>query len=379
MPTMQSAPGAHIVLDGKPMLYFGGTAYTALQGDPRIINAACEATRQYGLASATSRSGIGNTPPTLDVERRAAEYFGCDDAFYFVSGYLGNAIFTRTLRGHVDIIFIDEASHFCVFEAAELLHQPLIRFKHRDVAELDRLLSEHVQPGMMPMVMTDGVFAVLGDIAPLAEYHRLLGRYDRAVLCVDDAHAAGVLGDNGRGTFEHAGLAGANTRLPLIDANPSGTYMLFSATLSKALGGFGGIIPGSNDFINAIKGHSRLYNGASAPTVPAAAATATALQLLMTEPAHQQNLRRNVAALKDKLRQLGLPVDDTPVPIIGLKLGDADNMRRIQRQLADNGIQIAYSPNYAGVGPEGMLRIAVFSTHTTEELDHLAEALRQAM
>lgn len=376
---MQSPTGPHIVIDGKRYLYFGGTAYTALQSDARVIEAACQATRQYGLASATSRGGIGTMPPIREVEQLAARYFGCEDAFYFVSGYLGNTVFAYTLVGHVDIVFIDEAAHYCVVEAAHLLHKPAIRFKHTDPDDLARLLREHVQPGMKPMVLTDGVFAALGDIAPLGAYRDLLRPYPGSVLCVDDAHAVGSIGEHGRGTFEYLGLEGVNTWLPGMESAGPGPHLLMSATLSKALGGFGGIIAGSAAFIEKLKAGSHLYRGASAPSVPDASGTAKALELILTEPIHCQALRRNCMLVRERLRGLGLTVNDLPVPIISLTVGDASNMQRIHRELAARSIWLPYFTAYAGVAGEGLLRIAVFSTHTEAMIDELIGALREVI
>ncbi len=193
--------------------------------------------------------------------------------------------------------------------------------------------------------------------------------YPGALLCVDDAHGLGVLGDRGRGTFEHAGLfdRGVNVE-PTHDNSPR---LLFCGTLSKAIGGFGGIIPGSSAFIEQLKKTSNYYRGASAPPVPAAAATARALQLVIAEPAMRTRLWDNVRTLKSGLRDLGLHTDDTPVPIICLSIGTADNMRRIQTELMQRGIVIAHMATYSGLGPEGALRIAVFATHTDEMINQL--------
>ena len=128
MPVMQSPPGAETVIDGRRYLYFSGTGYLGLQGHPEVIRAACEATRQYGIGSATSRGGYGDTPPTLDVERRAAQFLATDDAFYFMSGYAGNSILVLLLEGAFDAVFVDELSHYCVLEAARLSARPVTRF-----------------------------------------------------------------------------------------------------------------------------------------------------------------------------------------------------------------------------------------------------------
>jgi 7-keto-8-aminopelargonate synthetase-like enzyme len=161
------------------------------------------------------------------------------------------------------------------------------------------------------------------------------------------------------------------------DGGKSSFY--YCGTLSKAVGGYGGIIPGSTRFIEQLKARSHCYGGASAPPVPVAAATARALQLITSLPAMRAQLARNVAKLKAGLRDMGLSVDDTPVPIICLTIGDAQWMQRIQRQLMHDGIAIAYKAAYAGLGPEGALRIAVFATHTEEMIAELLDAMAKAL
>ena len=153
--------------------------------------------------------------------------------------------------------------------------------------------------------------------------------------------------------------------------------LLFSGTLSKAVGGFGGIIPGSREFIDRIKSQSPHFGGASPPPAPIAAATARAIELVMAEPGLRTRLWSNARLLKDGLRSMGFDVDDTPVPIVCLVIGTAENMQRIQRELMARGIAIAYMAAYAGLGPEGGLRLAVFATHTEAMIRQLLDELRR--
>lgn len=377
MPVMQSPPGAETVIDGRRYLYFAGTGYLGLQGHPEVIGAACEATRQYGIASATSRGGFGDTPPVLEVERRAAELFATDDAFYFATGYVGNHLLALLLEGSYDAVFVDERSHYCVFEAARLSARPVFRFHHRDAGDLAASLRANLGPGQRPLVTSDGVFAARGTIAPVADYCTELARYDGAALSIDDAHAVAVLGRHGRGTYEHAELAADAVNRDAHSEGPpdAGPALYACGTLSKAVGGFGGILPGARAFIDRVRSHSPYYRGASGPPVPAAAATARALELILADPGLRRRLWENVRLLKTGLRALGLETDDTPVPIVSLSIGDAANMQRIQRELAAHGILIAHM-HYAGLGPEGALRLAVFATHTPEMIGRLLEELK---
>ena len=357
---MQSPPGPETVLDGKRYLYFAGTGYFCLHGHPELIEAACEATRRYGLGSATSRTGFGENPPLREVERRAAEFFAAENAFYFVSGYCGNAILAQGLGDEYDLVLVDELSHYSVFDGVLQGHARSTTFAHRDPESLARKLREELKPGERPLVMSDGVFPISGAIPPAVEYLAVVESYGGGV-CLDDAHATGVLGENGRGTFEHLGLFGER--------------LYSSGTLSKALGGHGGIIARDREFLDRVRSRSHLFNGASPPPVPAAAATAKALEIVAAHPEIRRRLWDNVAYFKNGLERMGLEVDRTPVPIICLETGNAGEMEHIQRGLMERGIVIAFTREYAGVGKNGALRIAVFSEHTREMLDRLLAEL----
>lgn len=386
MPLMQGPPGPVTVLDGREYLYFAGTGYLGLQGRPEVVQAACDAARQYGLGSATSRGGFGDTPPVVEVERRAARFLGTEDAFYFAGGYAGPWLVVSGLEGSsrvrethhwsgafhapYEAVFVDECSHYAVRDAAHRAGAPVFPFPHRDVAALADALRRHLRPGARPLVMTDGVFAALGTIAPVAGYCELLSAREGAVLLIDDAHGVGVLGERGRGTAEHAGLS--------IGAGPapdSPARVRVCATASKALGGFGGIVPGGRDFVENVKTRSHWFRGASAPPPPVAAATAKGIEIAAAEPQLRERLGRNARLLRQGLRAMGLQADDSPVPIVSLTLGDEANMRRIQQTLMDRGVAVAHM-HYAGLGPHGALRIAVFATHTEEMIGRLVEELR---
>jgi 7-keto-8-aminopelargonate synthetase-like enzyme len=414
MPLQETPPGAVTQIDGREVLYFVGTGYLGIQGRPEVIEAAIEGARRYGIGSANSRTAFGTTPPLLEVERLAAALFGLDDAFYFASGWMGNSILLHAFDAKVGQIFIDECSHYSIAEAARLAGRPPITFHHRDAEDLRSKLSEHLKPGRAPWVLSDGVFAATGHIAPADRYYEVLQPYPGSTLCLDDAHGIAVLGENGRGTFEHVGLwhlsprplsgegpgvravasprplgegpgvrAAESRTLPSPLASPNSALpcpaLLFCGTMSKAVGGYGGIIPGGREFMQQLKSRSPYMGGASAPPTPIAAATARALELILAEPALRSRLRSNVRLLKAGLRRMGFDVDDTPVPIVCLQFGTAHQMQRIQQELMARGIAIAYMAAYSGLGPEGALRLAVFATHTEEMIARLLDALRQVV
>ncbi|MFO0944332.1 MAG: pyridoxal phosphate-dependent aminotransferase family protein [Planctomycetota bacterium] len=387
---MESSPAPVTALNGSRYLYFAGTGYLGLQGHPEVIEAAREAILRFGVHSATSRTGFGNSQPVREVELRAAEILDGEDALYLASGYAGNLAIAAALDEKVDIVLLDENAHDSLRDASRLLTKlncaPLV-FRHRDAGHLRDLLRMHVRPGERPLVMTDGIFAVRGSLAPIAEYIDVLSEHAGSMLLVDDAHAMGVLGPGGKGSFEHAGVDGTRINQPL-DWNVNGGPRLFqTGTLSKGIGGHGGVIAGSRGFLDRVRERSGWYRAASAPAAPVAAATAKCLELVQKHPELRETLVGNVAYLRRGLRGLGIAVEDTPSPIIGITLESSNpspeiNARRmdsIQRHLADQGILIAYSRVYTGAGPSGTLRIAVFANHDASMFDRLMDSMREAM
>lgn len=358
---MESAPGVVTVVDGKPYLYFVGTSYYCLHGHPELIRAADEALHKYGLGSGTSREGFGDSPVLLDVEKKVAAFFGTEDTAYFVSGYVGNMVLAQGLADRYDVIFFDESSHYSVLDGVYSTRKPTFTFRHRDPEDLGRQLKKQLRPGQRPLVMTDGIFPTFGRIAPAPEYARLVASYN-GILCLDDAHAVGVLGPHGRGTLDHFGLSAEN--------------LYFCGTLSKAFGSHGGFVTGTRDFIGRLKASVGVLQGASPTPIPAAAAAAKGVEILMGHPDMRDRLRRNVARVKSGLKKMGFDVDDTPVPIVTWLMGKAENMKRVQAELLKKGIAVRLS-TYIGAPAGGVLRASIFSEHTPAHIDRLLDELRK--
>jgi len=364
------------MVDGRRYIYFGGTGYLGLASHPKVVEAACAAVRRYGVHAATSRHGFGHTPAILDAERAVAEFFETEDAFYYASGYLVNHIMLQALASRVDSVFVDRHSHYCVWEAARLSGKKVTAFAHRDPNDLQSQLAAHLQRGQRPLVMTDGVFPITGALAPLPDYLDVLSAYPGAVLHVDDAHGFGVLGGRGRGTLEHFGLWGdqATWREP-----STGPFLTVCGTLSKALGGYGGVIPGSGDFIRHVRSSSHYYDGASAPSSADAGASAAALRIAREEPSLRDCLRRNSSLLRSGLRDLGLSVEDGPSAHFSLSVGTAGDMGRLHQELRNSGYLVPYATVYPGLGPEGALRFAVCALHTPEMIQGLLARLKELL
>jgi len=226
MKRMGSPIGARMVIDGGEVDYYCGTSYYTLHGDARVIRAAADAMRDYGLGPATR----ARVAPIDEVTDLACGFFETETVLYLISGYLGAMVLAQALSEDYDIVFVDDRSHYSVFDGVRSSGKRIVPFHHLDAEDLSRRLARDVAPKQVPLVMTDGVFPVTGAIAPLPDYASALSAYDGALLCTDDSHAVGVIGPRGQGTFEHHGLRGDGFHL--------------AGTLSKAFGGIGGIIPG---------------------------------------------------------------------------------------------------------------------------------------
>lgn len=364
MSIMESAPGARAVIDGKEVDYFCGCSYFGFHGRRDLIDAACKATLRYGLGSATSRAGYGDNPILLAVESNAASFFDTESALYYVSGYMGNAILLQGLSDDYDIVFVDACSHYSVLDGASISNKPVVTFAHRDADDLKARLARHLKPGQRPVVICDGVFAVSGQLSPIPDYVAVLDNYDPYMICVDDAHAAGVIGQKGRGSFEYHGL--------------SGSQLHAAGTLSKAFGGSGGIIACETALRARLIRKARMCFASSAPPTPVAAATAKALEVLREHPELRARLWDNVAHAKNGLRALGFEIDPTPVPIICLSSKEV-SLARLPDELFARGIVIsryyAGGNDYSSVPEGGAVRIAIFATHSPEQIDRLVEEI----
>jgi len=358
--TMMDSPvGPRAVINNREVDYFGGTSYYSLHANPRVIEAARAAIGKYG-------TGPGNTistPPLRDAVRGIAAFFDTEDARVVASGYLADMMLVQTLRDDYDTAFVDDRSHYSVFDGIRATGKPVVAFGHLEPDDLRAKLKEHLRPRHVPLVLTDGVFPVTGAIAPLAGYAAVLSRYEGALLCIDDAHGVGVLGEGGRGTFEHWRLRGSNQYL--------------AATLSKAFGGLGGFVPGSSAFTGKIDRSERIPEGASPPSTGAAAAAAMGVKILSECPEMRVRLRKNIAHLRRGLATLGIETGDTPVPIVCIEGRSGMDLKKLHTGLQEADIIVSHIPprGYSDAPSVETLRIAVFSTHTEDQLDRLIDAL----
>ena len=361
---MESAPGTDVVINGRKYLHFAGTGYFQLAAHPELLKAAANATLKYGIGSATSRAITGTTPLLVEIENKIADFFDTEDAAYLPSGYLSNIAGLKALNemNTFDVIFIDEGSHYCLTEGTMTIGKPIINFRNRCVDDLKSKLADKLKPNELPLIASDGLFPIWAKPAPLAAYLKLAEKHN-GLVWIDDAHGVGILGENGRGSYEQQGL--------------KSDRLFMGATLSKAFGAYGGIIPGKADFIQQIKKGS-VMTGSSSPMNAAVAAGLKGLELVKNNPQMHEKLWENARYLKAGMKSLGISTDANCLPVAAFKTEDVSEMTHIHHALMDDGIYIQHT-KYKGSGDAGVLRIVVFSTHTKKQIDTLLLSLKKVI
>lgn len=361
---MEGKAGTTVLLDGSPCLYFAGTSYFQLHSHPDVIQAAVEACQRGGMGSATTRTMTGTTPLLLKLEQKAASYFQTEDAVYLPSGYLSSLAGMQALKalGKYERIFLDECAHYSLQEGAMATGLPIEYFKNGDLSSLGKELEQKLLPGERPLIGSDGLFPISAQLAPLDGFVNLANKFD-GVVWIDDAHGVGVLGASGKGTAE--------------ELNVSSNRLYMGATLSKAFGSYGGIIPGTTAFTDAVRS-TGVMSGSSAPLNAAVASGIKSLEILDKNPGLRKQLQENARQLKKGLSSLGIQCRADEIPIVSFTLGNSHNMESIQSSMLKEGIYIQYT-HYKGAGSEGVLRMVVSSSHTKEEINRLLNSLGKAI
>lgn len=355
--------GARTRIAGRERDYFSGTGYLGLQSDRRVLNAAAEALQRYGLTTGTSRGGYGEHPLYTALEAQACAFFGVERVLYFSSGYLGSALLAQGRSEACQRIFVDAASHFSVWDGARSSGLPVHGFAHGDAQALREAIRQNLRPGERPLILSDGLFPISGELTPLPDYLTVAEEWQGEVA-LDDAHAFGVLGEHGRGVTEEWGV-------------PLGRCWV-CGTLSKGLGGYGGIIPGGAAALNELEAHSRVTVGASATPLPIVAAATRALQLA-AQPELRQRLWENVALARQGFRRLGWPLPESRSPIVCLGVRPGLDLGKIKDELFARDLCIAHVRTYSSTPPGGALRIAIFATHTREQIERLLFEMEQLL
>jgi 8-amino-7-oxononanoate synthase len=355
IPVVTARDGIWVEREGRRLLSFSCNDYLNLSQHPAIIEAALAATRRYGIGAGASRLVTGNHPLYEELETKLARFKGTDAACVFGSGYLANTGIIPTLVGADDLIVLDELSHACIHAGAKLSGAHVESFRHNDVADAEGLMTAHRAAHAHALIITDGVFSMDGDLAPLAELARLAERCD-AWLLSDDAHGLGVVG-GGRGSAYTNG-SGANVPLQM-------------GTLSKAIGTYGGYLCASRPVIDLMRTRARTFIYSTGLPPPVVAAAIAALDLIEREPDYAAEPLRKA---KSFTRALNLPdAQSTIVPVI---LGETDAALAAADLLADEGfLVVAIRPPTVAAGT-ARLRFAFTALHPDKEVERLAGIVR---
>ena len=348
----------HVLLKGRKLSYFSGCDYFRLASHPAIVEAARTAATRFGLSVSASRMTTGNHPLLAETEQALRLFFGAPDALLVPAGYFTNLIVAQALAGTFTHALIDESAHPALKDAAGMLGATILPFKHLQPADVARIIRETPTPARF-ILLTDGMFSNDGAAAPLREYLQALPA--SALLLVDDAHGAGVLGKTGRGTLEHC-------RVPR-------TRIIQTATLSKSFGAGGGVILASLALRRQIMGKSRLFIGSTPAPLPILAGALAASRLLRRRKSFLTQLHNNATRVKTALRNAGFPVPETPGPIIPIHPRSPSEATHLNRALLQAGILPPFI-KYPGGPASGYFRFVISSEHTRPQLDTLLHVLR---
>ena len=361
MRTVEGEQDSSVVINGKKVLMFSSNNYLGLANHPGLKKASMDAALYYGTGSGGSRLISGSMEVHRTLERELALFKGTDGALLFSSGYHANVGAMSALAGEGDLILSDEFNHASIVDGCRLSRGEVRVYKHGDMNSLKEMLRRSSK-FKQRLIVTDSVFSVDGDIAPLPDIVDLAEKYS-ALVMVDDAHGTGVLGKKGKGAIEHFGL--------------EGKVEIQMGTLGKALGSFGAYIAGSEDLIHYLvnKTRSLLYTTALPPSVCGSALAA--LKILGERPELVSELRNNASYFRKGMRDLGYPIPESGTPILPLILRDPFVTMNMAQSLFDEGVYVqGIRPPTV---PEGTsrLRITLLASHTREQLDFGLRAFKK--
>jgi glycine C-acetyltransferase len=357
--TLGSPQGAWLIVDGKRVLNFCSNNYLGLANHPRLLKAACEAMEKYGIGPAAVRSIAGTMDLHVQFEKRMASFKNVEACISFQSGFNANLAAIPALVGKEDAIFSDELNHASIIDGSRLSGAQIIRYAHCNPDDLKRVLDAERAKFPRALVVTDGVFSMDGDIAPLDKIYEVVQQFE-AVLMVDDAHGEGVLGRGGRGIVDHFDLHGK------VDIEVG--------TLSKAFGVVGGVVAGNPLVVEWLRQRGRPFLFSSAITVPDTAACIAALDLLEESTELVDRLWENTRYFKAEMKSMGFDIGSSVTPITPVMLGEAPLAQQFSRELFERGV-FAMAIGFPTV-PRGKARIRVMisASHETDDLDKGLEA-----
>ena len=357
---IESAQDPEVVIDGKKMIMVGSNNYLGLTNHPKVKDAALDAIRRYGTGCAGSRFLNGTLDIHVKLEEKLARFIRKETALVFSTGFQVNLGVISALAGKDDILIIDKMDHASIIDGCRLSYAEVRKFRHNDMADLERILIENRD--RKKLIVVDGVFSMEGDIINLPEVVALARKYHARIM-VDDAHGIGVLGKTGRGTAEHFGL---EKEVDLI----MGTY-------SKSLASIGGFISGEEKVIHFIKHFARALIFSASPPPASIAAVSAAIDIIENEPERVRKLWDNTGKMHKGFQSLGFEIGPTETPIIPILVGDDMKAFTMVMMLQEEGVfaNVAVSPAVAS--GKAIIRTSYMATHTDEQLSRVLHAFEK--
>lgn len=360
---LESAQSPEIIIDGKKYILLSSNSYLGLTIEPRVKKAAIEAIEKYGTGSGGSRLVSGSTDLHRQLEERIAKFKKTESAILFSTGYLANTGTISTLIGKDDIVYSDELNHASIIDGCRLSKAEIRIYKHLDTNHLESLLENDKNSKCKKLIVTDTVFSMDGDLAPLPEIADLADKYG-CMFMIDEAHSTGVLGKRGSGGTEHFGI---EQRVPIV-----------MGTLSKAVGSLGGYIAGSKKLIDFIRNRVRSYIFDTSLPASSLAASMAAIDIIEYEPERREYLWTLINRFKKGLEDIGLTVLPSHSAVIPVLIGQAQPTLDFAKSLRENGV---YTPAVRPPSvPEGMCRIraTLMAKHTDKQIEKALKAFKKS-
>jgi len=360
--SIQSPIGAKIKIDGKYYLNFCSNNYLGLANHPLVKKASIDAISKFGIGPAAVRTISGTTLLHIKLEKDIAKFKRTQDAVTFQSGYVANLATIPAVVGENDLIFSDELNHASIIDGCRLSRANVIRYSHANTKDLDRKLNKYKSSKVKKLIVTDGVFSMDGDIAPLPDIVTKAKKYN-AITMVDDAHGEGVLGKNGRGIVDHFNLHGK------VDIEVG--------TMSKAFGVVGGYVAADKAVIEMLRQSARPFLFSSAMTIPDVAACIKAVEILSRSDILVKVLWKNTKYFKERIKSFGFDIGNSATPIVPIMLKDETLTKQFSRLLYENGV-FAKAITYPTVAKgRARIRIMISASQQKNDLDNALETIRK--
>ena len=356
--------GTEAVVNGRRMILAGSNNYLGLSFDSDCIEAACQAARREGTGTTGSRMANGTFSGHVALEKELADYFGRQRAIVFSTGYIANLAILSTVVGPGEVILLDADSHASIYDGCRLGSAEVIRFRHNDVEDLEKRLRRLEKRNTNVLIVAEGLYSMLGDRAPLAEIVAVKQKYG-AYLMVDEAHSLGVLGNNGRGLAEEAGVEDG------VD--------FVVGTFSKSLGAIGGFCVSNHPELDLVRYASRPYvfTASSSPSI--IGSTRQALKIMSARPELRRQLWDNANLLYQHLQGLDLDVGPEPSPIVAVSYDKKEEAFAIWNGLLERGVYVNLVLPPATPDGNSLLRSSVSAAHTREQMEHICKSFTETV